>query len=194
MWQTAPIVSRAIQTHFKGVVRVFDCKVMGLPEVGSSTSVSLGSGTPNHPTATVSEESRHASGRNLALEVRPDGLHSPKVWSCLQNIFAQFCVPEVDMFTSPRNARCQSFCARWPHDQAYLVNALQCPLDQVRFCYAKPLRTVISQWLHRLRQNPHLTICFWIGKRLHIGIGQRLASNRRRPSQTFPTKQKQAVP
>ena len=43
-----------------------------------------------------------------------------------------------DMFASPGNCKTPNFCARHPHWQAKLVDALTCLLNQVRVCYANP--------------------------------------------------------
>lgn len=73
--------------------------------------------------------------------------------------------PVVDMFASPGNAQLQKFVSRWPHFQAMATDALKCPLKGFCHVYANPPWSIIPQWLHRLRENPHITclmICpFW---------------------------------
>jgi hypothetical protein len=61
-----------------------------------------------------------------------------------------------DMFPSPGNHKFPVFCARFPHWEASLVDALTCPLEDVQVCYANPPWNLISRWLNRLRSNPHL--------------------------------------
>ena len=64
--------------------------------------------------------------------------------------------PHIDMFASPSNALLNTFCARWPHHQAALVDALSSPLQAVTTCFAHPPWTIIGQWLHRVRAHPHM--------------------------------------
>jgi hypothetical protein len=46
--------------------------------------------------------------------------------------------PQVDMFASPGNHQLPQFVARYPHWQAWEVNALKCPLGDIGECYANP--------------------------------------------------------
>ena len=48
--------------------------------------------------------------------------------------------PQVDMFASPGNSQLPQFVARFPHWQAMEVDALRCPLDKIKQCYANPPR------------------------------------------------------
>jgi hypothetical protein len=74
--------------------------------------------------------------------------------------------PKVDMFASPGNHQLPLFVARYPHWQAMEVNALTCPLDNIRECYANPPWKIISTWLHRLRENKHIKclviVPYWV--------------------------------
>ena len=69
------------------------------------------------------------------------------------------------MFASPGNHKFPLFCARYPHWKAKKVDALTCPLDDVQFCYSNTPWNLITQWLSRLRDHPHLTcwviVPFW---------------------------------
>jgi hypothetical protein len=65
--------------------------------------------------------------------------------------------PTVDMFASPGNHQLPKFVSRYPHWQAMEVDALKCPLGNISCCYANPPWSVIGKWLHRLRENKHLT-------------------------------------
>jgi hypothetical protein len=77
--------------------------------------------------------------------------------------------PKVDCFASPGNAQLPLFISRWPHHQAMLVDALQCPLHSLTTVYANPPWTLIEAWLFRLKNNPHLTCLFlcpyWVSSR-----------------------------
>ena len=77
--------------------------------------------------------------------------------------------PKVDCFASPGNRKLPQFIARYPHHQALLTDALQCPLETLTEIYANPPWTVIQPWLVRLRDNKQLTcvlICpFWVSTR-----------------------------
>ena len=88
------------------------------------------------------------------------------------------------MFASPGNTLLPKFVSRWPHWEAYLVDALACPLEGIKACYANPPWTLIAKWLHRLRNHPQLTCLlvtpFWVSsswwpqllKMLHPGVPQ----------------------
>jgi hypothetical protein len=84
----------------------------------------------------------------------------------LMKKFAPRIVPEVDMFASPGNALLQKFVSRWPHWQAWGVDALAMPMEGVKDCYANPPWTLIQPWLHRLRATPHvrclMIIPYWV--------------------------------
>ena len=82
---------------------------------------------------------------------------NPLIFRHIQDRFKKFCRPSIDMFASPSNALLPLFCARWPHHQAILTDALECPLETVKVCFAHPPWSLIAQWLHRLRANPHVT-------------------------------------
>jgi transcriptional regulator of met regulon len=73
--------------------------------------------------------------------------------------------PQVDMFASPGNHQLPNFVARYPHWQAWEVDALKCPLESINFCYANPPWKIINKWMHRLRENKHVTcmmiVPFW---------------------------------
>jgi hypothetical protein len=64
--------------------------------------------------------------------------------------------PEVDMFASPQNTLLPQFCARYPHHRAMLVDALACPLGNLKVVFAHPPWSLIQPWLVRLRDNPHI--------------------------------------
>jgi hypothetical protein len=74
--------------------------------------------------------------------------------------------PKVDMFASPGNHQLPKFVARYPHWQAWEVDALKCPLTNIDCCYANPPWTLIGKWLHRLRENKHLScmmiVPYWV--------------------------------
>ena len=86
----------------------------------------------------------------------------PEDYSLAQNIFRQVLTmflpfrPEVDMFTSPGNRKLPKVVSRFPHHEAYLVDALQCPLHTVGCVFANPPWELVAGWLHRLIQNPHI--------------------------------------
>jgi hypothetical protein len=81
-------------------------------------------------------------------------------------IFHKVIQPEVDMFASPGNKKFTKFCCRWMHHQAFLVDALKCPLVGLQSVYANPPWSVIPQWLVRLREHPHikclLLVPYWV--------------------------------
>ena len=94
---------------------------------------------------------------------------NPLIFIQIQDRFKNFCKPRIDMFASPSNVLLPLFCARWPHHQAILTDALVCPLETVKVCFAHPPWSLIAQWLHRLRANPHvtsLTLVPWWGSEL----------------------------
>jgi hypothetical protein len=74
----------------------------------------------------------------------------------LRHHFRQWIRPRVDMFASPGNRQLNKFVSRHPHWQAWGVDALRCPLESLAEVYANPPWTIISAWLVRLMQNPHL--------------------------------------
>lgn len=55
----------------------------------------------------------------------------------LEHFSAQIC-PQVDMFASPGNAKLEKFVPRWPHFQAWRVDALKCPLHDFRGGLCQP--------------------------------------------------------
>ncbi len=63
----------------------------------------------------------------------------------------------IDMFASPGNKKFHKFFSRDPHWGAVGVDALQSPLNHLRYCYANPPWTVIRTWLSRLLDHPTLT-------------------------------------
>ena len=77
----------------------------------------------------------------------------------MKHITSQLGYPQIDCFASPGNTKLPKFISRWPHFQAHLVNALQCPLQDIQICYANPPWNLIFQWLLRLKHNPHI-ICY----------------------------------
>jgi len=84
----------------------------------------------------------------------------------LQRIMAPSIKPTVDMFESPGNHQLKHFVSRHPHWKALEVDALKCPLQDIKDCYANPPWKIISPWLHRLRGNKHvrcmLIVPFWV--------------------------------
>lgn len=84
----------------------------------------------------------------------------------IQKHFKSNITPKVDMFASPGNAKLAQFVSRWPHHQAVAIDALKCNLKQFQEVYANPPWTLIANWLHRLRDNPHLLclmVCpYWV--------------------------------
>ena len=54
-----------------------------------------------------------------------------QVFVTLMGFFRPYCTPDIDMFASPSNARLPLFCARWPHHQAHLVDALSTDLTSL---------------------------------------------------------------
>ena len=106
-------------------------------------------------------------GRSLhQVGVGHRGLH-PSSWSFLSTKKADVFRDTLlwDMFASPGNHKFPLICARYPHWKAKKVDALTCPLDDVQFCYSNPPWNLITQWLSRLRDHPHLTcwviVPFW---------------------------------
>ena len=86
--------------------------------------------------------------------------HHQTFLNVLEN-FQEWIQPSWDMFASPGNCKFPLFVSRYPHWQAQKSDALNCNLDDIFQCYANPPWTCISQWLHRLWENPHL-ICLMI--------------------------------
>jgi hypothetical protein len=84
----------------------------------------------------------------------------------LLEMMQSYKMPAVDMFASPGNHQLPKFVARYPHWQAWEVDALKCPLDKIKCCYANPPWSVIGKWLHRLRENKHMTcmmvVPYWV--------------------------------
>jgi hypothetical protein len=104
---------------------------------------------------------------------------NPQLFSTVLQEFKKWVSPSVDMFASPGNKKFPQFVSRWPHFQAKAVDALKCHLGCFQEVYANPPWSIIPQWLHRLRQHPHLVcllICpYWASStwwplltRLHI--------------------------
>ena len=83
-------------------------------------------------------------------------LHPP-LFLHLSALLRPWIRPLVDMFASPGNRQLPQFCARHPHWEALCADALNCPLVDIKTCYANPPWSVILPWLERLRQNPHVT-------------------------------------
>ena len=82
-------------------------------------------------------------------------LHPPVFQQTLR-FFSRWVQPTLDMFASPGNRQLERFACRYPHWEAELVDSLSCSLSTVRDCYANPPWTLISQWLNRLVENPHI--------------------------------------
>ena len=101
-----------------------------------------------------------ADGPSRTPQDKGDYTLDKVLFQTLRKNFLPFVNPKVDMFATPSNTQLPQFVAKYPHWQAYLVDALKCPLWDVWDCYASPPWTIISHWLHRLRQNPHLTCLF----------------------------------
>ena len=61
----------------------------------------------------------------------------------------------------------EKFVSRWPHWEAWGVDALHMDLSSVGDCYANPPWNLINQWLLRLRENPQIrclmVVPFWVG-------------------------------
>ena len=91
------------------------------------------------------------------------------LFSKLLHRFSTWVQPTIDMFASPGNSKLESFCARHPHWNASLIDALTCPLETVQDCYANPPWTIIQQWLLRLKQNPQvkclMILPYWVSAR-----------------------------
>ena len=77
-----------------------------------------------------------------------------------------FQTPWVGMFASTDNHQLPLFVARNPRSQAMEVDSLKCPLKNIDCCYANPPWTIIGKWLHRLRENRHVTcmiiVPYWV--------------------------------
>lgn len=73
--------------------------------------------------------------------------------------------PDWDMFASQGNKKFPNYVTRYPFWECSKTDSLQCPLEDIKECYANPPWTVIHQWLIRLKENPHLTcwviVPFW---------------------------------
>ena len=83
-----------------------------------------------------------------------------QMWKLFRPHFPQGkCI--VDMFASPGNAKFPLFISRHPHWEALGMDALNMALDNIHVCYCNPPWSVISQWLARLLQNPHL-LCWMV--------------------------------
>ena len=81
---------------------------------------------------------------------------APEIFQAILHHFSTWIQPEWDMFASPGNHKLPNFCARYPHWEASLVDALHCSLEAVGNCYANPPWNLVSQWLHRLWQHPKI--------------------------------------
>ena len=69
---------------------------------------------------------------------RQDYQLDPEIFKMILENFRGHIFPEIDMFASPGNAQLDKFVSRWPHWQAWGVDALQMDLSQVKTCYANP--------------------------------------------------------
>ena len=100
------------------------------------------------------------------LQDRGDYSLDPQLFHYLLEVQKDFIQPQVDMFATPSNKKLHLFVAKYPHWDSFLVDALKCPLSTVTECYANPPWSIIGQWLHRLKKNPHLhclLICpYWV--------------------------------
>jgi len=79
------------------------------------------------------------------------------LWHVLRDLCLTWVQPKVDVFASPGNAKLPLFISRFPHWESFRTDALFCPLQDVKMCYANPPWNVIHLWLARLRMHPHLT-------------------------------------
>ena len=98
-----------------------------------------------------------ADGPSRWAKDKGDYTRDPRLFKTLRRLFRRHINPKVDMFASPGNHQLPKFVARYPHWEAMEVDALKCPLQGIFQCYANPPWKIISPWLHRLRQNPHVT-------------------------------------
>jgi hypothetical protein len=80
-----------------------------------------------------------------------------ELYNRLMHTMIDWCQPTWDMFASPGNNKLPQYACRWPHVGAKLVDSLHCPLKEVSTCYANPPWTLISAWLHRLKEHPSIT-------------------------------------
>ena len=64
--------------------------------------------------------------------------------------------PRNKMLASTSSALLNTFCARWLHHQAALVDVLSCPLQAFTTCLAQLPWTIIGQWPHRVRAHPQM--------------------------------------
>ena len=64
--------------------------------------------------------------------------------------FEKDIAPDTDMFASPGNAKFQQYVTRYPHHQAYKLDALNCGLWDLSEVYANPPWKVISAWLVKM--------------------------------------------
>jgi len=107
-----------------------------------------------------------ADGPSRWLQDRGDYTLDKRLFQELLFHMKHFINPEIDMFASPGNHQLPKFVARYPHWQAIEVNALKCPLDNIKDCYDNPPWKIISPWLHRLRENKELKclmiVPFWV--------------------------------
>ena len=98
---------------------------------------------------------------------RQDYQLDPHIFQKLQKIFLPHIQPDIDMFASPGNTQLPKFVARWPHWQAWGVDALHMDLSKIRHFHANPPWNLAYQWLIRLYHHPHiqcLTILpYWVG-------------------------------
>ena len=78
----------------------------------------------------------------------------------LTNLMSPFVQPDIDMFATPSNKKFHKFVSRQTHWGAFLVDSLKAPLHQIHHCYANPPWKIISQWLLRLKKNPHIVCLF----------------------------------
>ena len=73
--------------------------------------------------------------------------------------------PRLGYVCQPRQQKIQNYVTRYPFWECKKTDSLQCPLQDIKECYANPPWTVIGQWLIRLKEHPHLTcwviVPFW---------------------------------
>jgi transcriptional regulator of met regulon len=107
-----------------------------------------------------------ADGPSRWQQDRGDYTMDRNLFKCLLKKLRHHVQPKVDFFASPGNHQLKKFVSRFPHWEAVEVDALKCPLSNFCHCYANPPWKIISKWLHRLRENPHM-VCmmitpFWV--------------------------------
>ena len=104
----------------------------------------------------VTSSEDKADGLSSLRQDKGDYSLNQSVFLRILSAFRPFILPTVDVFASPGNHKLNAFICRYPHCQAFRVDALKCPLQGIQTCYANPPWTQDLPSLNRLMENPLL--------------------------------------